>query len=269
MNHQELPSLEKEVVRICQTVGGFIRQEAHAFDRSRIEFKQSFNNLVSYVDKEAEIQLIRELKRILPGSGFLAEEGTHNSDEKHEYEWIIDPLDGTTNFMHGLPVYAISVALTQNDQVILGVVYEVTRDECFHAVKDQPACCNHKAVQVSGVASLQESLLATGFPYYHQDKRDDYLNIIKIFLEQTHGIRRLGSAAIDLAYVACGRMDGFFEYNLNAWDVAAGAFIVQQAGGKVSDFTGGTNFLHGGQLIAAGAVHEAMLRIIHENWYKK
>jgi myo-inositol-1(or 4)-monophosphatase len=268
MNNQDLRSLEKEVVRICQQVGAFIRQEAQAFDRSRIEFKQSFNNLVSYVDKEAEIQLIRELRKILPESGFLAEEGTNNSEEKLEYEWIIDPLDGTTNFMHGLPVFAISVALARHDQVMLGVVYEVTRDECFHAVKGHPAYCNTKPIQVSGVRSLQESLLATGFPYYHQDKRDDYLNIIKIFLEQTHGIRRLGSAAIDLAYVACGRMDGFFEYNLNAWDVAAGTLIVQQAGGTVSDFRGGANFLHGGQLIAAGAVHPQMLEIIQRSWFK-
>ncbi|MCU0356627.1 MAG: inositol monophosphatase [Cyclobacteriaceae bacterium] len=268
MTPEELASLQNEVVQLCRTVGSFIRQEAHAFDRSRIEFKQSFNNLVSYVDKEAEIRLIRELKKLLPESGFLAEEGTANTSEKHEFEWIIDPLDGTTNFMHGLPIYAISVALARNQKVILGVVYDVTRDECYHALDGQPAFCNDNVIQVSQVSTLNESLFATGFPYYHQDKRDDYLDIIKIFLEQSHGIRRLGSAAIDLAYVACGRMEGFFEYNLNPWDVAAGALIVERAGGKVSDFTGGNNFLYGGQLIAAGAVHPQMLEIIQRSWFK-
>ena len=121
-------------------------------------------------------------------------------------------------------------------------------------------------IQVSSVRNLSESLLATGFPYYHTEKKDNYLEIIKTFLEQTHGIRRLGSAAIDLAYVACGRMEGFFEYNLKPWDVAGGAFILQQAGGKVTDFSGGDNYLFGGELCAAGAVHEAMLKVIQEKW---
>jgi myo-inositol-1(or 4)-monophosphatase len=269
MNNNQLVNLEKEVISLCLEVAAFIRNEAQAFDRSRIEFKHGFNNLVSYVDKEAELKLVQGLKKLLPQSGFLAEEGTGISSEQMEYEWIIDPLDGTTNFMHGLPMFAISVALARNKQIILGIVHEINRDECFHAVEHQPAYCNNQRITVSTISSLQESLLATGFPYYHLDKRDDYLEIIKVFLEQTHGIRRLGSAAVDLAYVACGRMEGFFEYNLNAWDVAAGAFIVQQAGGKVSDFSGGDNYLYGGQMIAAGAVHQQMLEIIHPHWYRK
>lgn len=263
----DLEALELEVVSICGEVGRFIRTEAQEFDRSRIEFKQGFNNLVSYVDKEAEQKLVQHLRKILPDSGFLAEEGTGSSSE-HGYNWIIDPLDGTTNFMHGLPPYAISVALANRNQTVLGVVYEITRDECFHARLNGPAQCNNREIRVSPITTLNESLLATGFPYYHLDKKEVYLEIIKLFLDKTHGIRRLGSAAIDLAYVACGRMEGFFEYNLNAWDVAAGAFIVQQAGGKVSDFQGGNNFLHGGELIAAGAVHREMLEAIRSQWYK-
>jgi myo-inositol-1(or 4)-monophosphatase len=264
----DLAALEQEVVAICKEVGGFIRTEAQAFDRSRIEFKQGFNNLVSYVDKEAEQRLVQHLKKIMPDSGFVAEEGTGSSLE-HGYNWIIDPLDGTTNFMHGLPPFAISVALADKTQTVLGVVYEINRDECFHARLNGPARCNGREIKVSAITDLQESLLATGFPYYHLDKKEDYLEIIKLFLERTHGIRRLGSAAVDLAYVACGRMEGFFEYNLNAWDVAAGAFIVQQAGGKVTDFRGGNNFLYGGEMIAAGAVHGEMLEVIQSLWYKK
>lgn len=264
-----LEKIEQAVIRICKEAGGFIRTEALEFDRSRIEFKQGFNNLVSYVDKEAEIQLVRELKKLIPESTFLTEEGTVQTSEGREYCWIIDPLDGTTNFMHGLPIFAISVALAKNNKVVLGVVYEVTHDECFYASAGNGAACNGKPIRVSSISTLNESLLATGFPYYHLDKKDVYLEIIKIFLEQTHGIRRLGSAAVDLAYVACGRFEGFFEYNLNAWDVAAGAFIVQQAGGTVSDFKGGDNYLHGGELIAGGAIHSHLQEIIQSLWYKK
>jgi myo-inositol-1(or 4)-monophosphatase len=205
------------------------------------------------------------LSEIIPGAGFIAEEGT-DSEGTNEYKWIIDPLDGTTNFLHGLPIFAISIGLTRKDQPVLGVVYEVSHKECFHAIEGGKAYCNEKEIHVSRVQSLNESLLATGFPYYHTEKKENYLEIIRIFLEQTHGIRRLGSAAIDLAYVACGRMEGFFEYNLKPWDVAGGAFILQQAGGKVTDFSGGNNFLFGGELCAAGGVQGEMLKVIKDKW---
>ncbi|MCA6379589.1 MAG: inositol monophosphatase [Cytophagales bacterium] len=257
--------IEKQVIQLCEEVGNFIRTENENFDRSRIEQKGSFSNLVSYVDKEAELRLVKRLTEIIPGAGFIAEEGT-DSEGTNEYKWIIDPLDGTTNFLHGLPIFAISIGLTRKEQTILGVVYEVSHKECFHAVEGGKAYCNEKEIHVSRVQSLNESLLATGFPYYHTEKKENYLEIIRIFLEQTHGIRRLGSAAIDLAYVACGRMEGFFEYNLKPWDVAGGAFILQQAGGKVTDFSGGNNFLFGGELCAAGGVHEEMLKVIQDKW---
>ncbi|MBX2965303.1 MAG: inositol monophosphatase [Cyclobacteriaceae bacterium] len=264
-----LANLKKDVIQLCREVGGFIRKEAAEFDRSKIEFKEGFNNLVSYVDKEAEIRLVQALKKFIPDSGFITEEGTAEAIKDQEYIWIIDPLDGTTNFMHGLPVFAISIALAYKNKVVLGAVYDVANDDCYYAIENEPAYCNDKPIRVSSVNTLQESLLATGFPYYHLNKREVYLDIIKLFLEKTHGIRRLGSAAMDLAYVASGKMDGFFEYNLNAWDVAAGAFIVQQAGGKVTDFSGGDNFLYGGELVAAGAVHNEMLRVIHKLWFKQ
>jgi len=148
------------------------------------------------------------------------------------------------------------------------VVYEVSHNECFHAIENGKAYCNDKEIRVSPISSMDESLLATGFPYYRSEKNDQYLNIITTFLDRSHGIRRLGSAAIDLCYVACGRLEGFFEYDLKAWDVAGGAFILQQAGGKVSDFSGGNNFLYGGELCASGNIHEQMLEIIKEKWFK-
>jgi len=262
-----LKELERNVIEVCQEVGEFIYAESVNFDRSRIEQKSGFNNLVSYVDQEAERRLVKVLQQILPQAGFITEEGTIEQSKTKEYNWIIDPLDGTTNYLHGLPIYAISVGLTHFEKPVLGVVFHVVRRECFHAIEDGNAYCNGKIINVSAIPTLQESLLATGFPYYHFDKRDMYLDIIKDFLEKTHGIRRLGSAAIDLAYVACGRLEGYFEYNLNAWDVAAGILIVQQAGGTVTDFKGGSNCLFGGELCAGNKLmHGEMLQLVKEKW---
>lgn len=263
----DLEKIKKGVIEICHETGEFIFQEGASFDRSRIEQKHVFNNLVSYVDKEAEKILVNTLRKLFPAAGFITEEGTVEQSQQHEYNWIIDPLDGTTNFLHGLPLYAISIGLTRNDETILGVVYDICQKECYHAIENSPAFCDDKIIKVSAINSLSESLLATGFPYYHFDKHDLYLDIIKEFLSQTHGIRRLGSAAIDLAYVACGKLEGFFEYNLHPWDVAAGAFIVQQAGGIVTDFKGGNNFLFGNQLCAANSlVYTEMLEVIKTRW---
>src|SRR6478736_2936875 len=253
-----LPSIKKNITDLCNEVGEFILKESQNFDKSRIEQKEGFNNLVSYVDKESERKIVQALEKILPGAGFLAEEGTDRKGT-NDYQWIIDPLDGTTNFTHGLPPFAISIGLAKGKKMVCGVIYEVTKKECFHASEGNPAYMNGKVIHVSPVQTLNECLLATGFPYYHFDKIDAYLDIIKTFLKHTHGIRRLGSAATDLAYVACGRLDGFFESNLNAWDVAAGSFIVQRAGGTVTDFRGGDNHIFGGELCAACPAHPEML----------
>jgi len=260
-----LSTVERNVTELCNEVGEFILTECNNFDKTRIEQKDGFNNLVSYVDKESERKIVQTLEKILPGAGFLAEEGTDRTGTT-EYQWIIDPLDGTTNFTHGLPPFAISIGLARGRKMVLGVIYEVTKKECFHASEGNPAYMNNQVIHVSGVTKLSESLLATGFPYYHFDKIDPYLEIIKTFLKHTHGIRRLGSAATDLAYVACGRLDGFFEYNLNPWDVAAGSFIVEQAGGKVTDFRGGDNHIFGGELCAGGLAQPEMLTIIKNLW---
>jgi len=245
-------------------VGKFIRNESQNFSTEDIEHK-GFNDLVSYVDKEAEKQLVSGCTKILPEAGFIAEEGT--SDKTGDtYNWIIDPLDGTTNFTHGLPVYSISLALQKDDQIVLGIVYEINKNECFYAIEGESAYLNDKQINVSPITKLSGSLLATGFPYYDFEEMSSYLKILKDFMQQTHGLRRMGSAAVDLAYVACGRFEGFFEYNLNAWDVAAGAFIVQQAGGEVSDFKNGNDYLFGREIVAAGKVRSEMLEIIQNHW---
>lgn len=263
-----LEKIEQGVIEICREVGEFISSEGDSFDRSRIEQKSVFNNLVSYVDKESEKVLVKTLGQLFPSAGFITEEGTVEQSREHEYNWIIDPLDGTTNFLHGLPLYAISIGLTREGKPILGVIYDICQKQSYHAIEKCPAYMDNKVIKVSGIPTLSQSLLATGFPYYHFDKRDDYLDIIKEFLNQTHGIRRLGSAAMDLAYVACGKLEGFFEYNLHPWDVAAGTVIVQQAGGKITDFTGGDDFLFGNQFCASNKlVHEEMLNVIKTRWF--
>ncbi len=262
----DLSSVEQHVMELCHEVGEFIRVESLNFDRSQILQKEGFNNLVSYVDKESEKTLVSTLSQLLPGSGILGEEGAAVSSS-NGYLWIIDPLDGTTNFTHGLPPFSISIGLTLHDKPVLGVVYEVTKKEMFHAVEGRPAYCNDQEIKASSIATLNESLFATGFPYYDFPKMEAYLSIIRKFLKQSHGVRRLGSAATDLAYVAAGRFEGFFEYNLNPWDVAAGAFIVQQAGGRVSDFAGSNNFLYGREICAAGKnIHPTMQSLIAGEW---
>lgn len=259
-----MQKLLQDVIVLVKDTGDFIRTESAQFDESKIEYKGK-NDLVSYVDKTAEKMLVQGLDNILPGSGFIAEEGT-SSKRSDIYNWIIDPLDGTTNFTHGIPVFAISIALMKRGQLVLGVVYEVNRDECFHAIKGQGAFLNHMPIKVSPVKTLEKSLLATGFPYYDFEQMHQYLSIINELMQRTHGLRRMGSAAVDLAYTACGRFEGFFEYNLNAWDVAAGALIVQEAGGMVTDFNTGSDFLFGRQIVAGNATQPELLKTIQKHW---
>jgi myo-inositol-1(or 4)-monophosphatase len=214
--------------------------------------------------------LVTGLREILPAAGFLTEEGTTEGlvlpENPQHLRWIIDPLDGTTNFIHQLPIFAISIALMQENEVLVGVVHEVNRDECFYAWLSGGAYCNGAPIAVSPARTLGESLLATGFPYYNFDRIQAYLAILNELMRHTHGLRRMGSAAVDLAYVACGRFEGYFEYNLKPWDVAAGVLIVQEAGGKVGDFKGGRDYVFGRQLVAANAVYDELLAVIQQHW---
>lgn len=211
---------------------------------------KSRNQLVTSLDLEIERQLVRFLKELHPDSTFLTEEKTTEQGNGRN-RWIIDPIDGTTNFVHGIPAYCVSIGLEMNGKVVLGVVFEWNRGEFFHAIAENGAYLNHEKIQVASNTSMQDTLIATGFPYYDYERTSMYLDALEAFMKETRGVRRLGSAALDLAYVACGRFDAFFEYSLSPWDVAAGALLVQEAGGIVSDFSGEGNFLFGQEIIAA------------------
>ena len=262
MNLQEITL---QVASLSRYTGEFVRKAASDFNRESIEYK-GLNDMVSYVDKQTEERLVEGLRKILPEAGFIAEEGTGQKTDNQEFAWIIDPVDGTTNYMHGLPVFAISIALMQNDKIVSGVVYEINRDECFAAWLGGGAYLNEKPIKVSSAKYLKDSLIATGFPYYDFDKMDNYLNISKELMQKSHGLRRLGAASVDLVYVACGRFEGFFEYNLKPWDVAAGTLIVQEAGGKVTDFKGKDDFVFGRELIAGCDMFLELEEVISRNW---
>lgn len=262
---EKLKAICEEVVIISKKAGTFMKREALTFDSSKIEYKGS-NDLVSYVDKESEKLLVEELRRLLPVASFITEEGTVKKAE-NDLVWIIDPLDGTTNFLHGLPLYTVSIALLYQNTLLIGVVYEPNLDECFYAWKEGGAYCNGKRMKVSGETLLSKALIATGFPYSLQNKREVYMQLFGRFAEQTQGMRRIGSAALDLAYVAHGRFEGYYEFNLKIWDIAAGILLVKEAGGKVSDYGGGSDYLFGKEIVAAGGVHEGMLAVMRELWH--
>ncbi len=252
-------------IDLVKDAGVFIRTESKGFDLSKIELKGRSNDLVSYVDKETEKILVAGLRKILPKAGFIGEEGASEKGED-DLQWVIDPLDGTTNFLHGMPSFSISVALIQKTTVLLGVVYEINLDECFYAWKDGGAYLNGNKISISAVTELKQSLIATGFPYSMRGKTDQYFEIIKHMVNDSHGLRRLGSAAVDLCYVACGRFEAYFEFNIHIWDIAAGILLVQEAGGTVTDYSGGDDYLQGKELLAAGSIHSEALAIIKKYW---
>ncbi|MCC8408111.1 inositol monophosphatase [Mucilaginibacter sp. UR6-1] len=259
----DLQAVVLSTVELTKQVGDFIRQERKTFSTDKIEYK-GLNDLVSYVDKTAEQQLVAGLEKILPVAGFITEEKT-TTKIGQVYNWIIDPLDGTTNFIHGLPIFSISIALKEYDELVAGVVYEVNLDECFYAWKGAPAYLNGIEIKVSNTPTLERSLLATGFPYYDFGKQEQYIKLFAELMKSCHGLRRIGSAAVDLAYTACGRFGAFYEYNLNAWDVAAGIVIVKQAGGQVVNFKGGDEVIETRELLATnGKITEEMLQVIQK-----
>lgn len=245
----DLKEICVEIEKAAREASAFIRKESNGFDIKMTE-KKGLNDFVSYVDKGSEKMLVEKLSLLLPEAGFITEEGT-SKKVGLKYCWVIDPLDGTTNFLHGFHPYAISIALMEYDEVIAGVVYEVGGNESFTAWKDGGAWLNGSKIHVSKAEKLADCLVATGFPYNDFDKLDSYMKCLTHLCKHTHGIRRIGSAAIDLAYVACGRFDVFYEYGLHHWDIAAGMLIVREAGGRVSDFSGNEKNLKGEEFIAA------------------
>ncbi len=259
----DLEKLCKQTIKAVKETGSFIRQENLKINTSDVKSK-GLHDYVTYVDKTSEERLVKALNELLPGSGFITEEDTME-DSRREYTWIIDPLDGTTNYIHSIPVFSISVALQHKEKTVMGIIYEINQDECFYSWEGAAAYMNGRQISVTGTETLNESLLATGFPYYDYSKMRPYLRLFEDLMQNSRGVRRLGSAAVDLAYVACGRFDVFYEYSLHAWDVAAGAFLVEQAGGKVCDFSGGSNYIFGGEIITTNALlHDEFMQKIRK-----
>ncbi len=258
----DLPQLTTKVEAIARAAGAFLRQEQQHFSQERVSLK-SLNALVSDVGKNAEKQLVRDLQEIFPEAGFLTEEGTTSQRTSDAYYWVIDPLDGTTNFVHGLPIYSVSIALMHHDVPIIGVVYEVGMDECFSAYQGGGARLNGKKITTSPTTSLADALLATGFPYYDFSGVEGFQKTLEYFYPRTRGIRRIGTAAVDLAYTACGRFEGYFEYGLSPWDVAAGILLVREAGGQVCDYQGGNAPIDSKSIIATNnGVFDDVLKVI-------
>lgn len=252
-----------KIQNLLSSTSHFQLSEQKKLTELKVEEK-SFNQLVSYVDRESERILVEGLQNITPNATFITEEETVTNTKSDEF-WIIDPLDGTTNYLFGLDMYSISIAYYKNHKPIYANVTLPAKNETFKATPDG-ATLNGKPIHVSNRKTLNETLIATGFPYYDFNELDEYIGILKDLMRTTKGLRRMGSAAIDLAYTACGKFDGFFELNLSPWDVAAGAYIVQQAGGKVTDFNNGDNYVFGNSILAGNPeIHKELLNVVKKN----
>ena len=240
-------------VKAARRAGNIINRGARDLDLLTVTSKGP-KDFVSEVDRAAEGAIVDTLLEAYPDHAILAEEGTakgRNADADNI--WIIDPLDGTTNFLHGFPQYCVSIGLQQRGQITQGVVYDPVRNDLFTASRGRGAFLNDRRIRVSRRDHLRDCLIGTGFPFRDGSYLDVYLQMMKTMIEQTAGVRRPGAAALDLAYVAAGFYDGFFELGLNPWDVAAGSLLIQEAGGLIGDLQGDANFLHNGQVIAANA----------------
>ncbi|MEN8262904.1 MAG: inositol monophosphatase family protein [Nitrospirota bacterium] len=238
--------------------GDFIRKNIGNISNYNINIKQA-SDFVTDIDRESEQIIIRIIKKDYPYHHFLTEESLKDADTD-DYRWIIDPLDGTTNFIHGYPVFSVSIALEYQGEIILGLVYDPLREEIFSAEKGKGAFLNGSPFRVSSVSNLDSSIIATGFPFRKKDMIDDYLKLFKNIFHRVSDIRRGGSAALDLSYVACGRCEGFFEIGLSPWDVAAGSILVKEAGGVFTDFSGNSDHIFTGNIVAGTpALHGEIL----------
>ncbi len=226
-------------------------------------------DLVTNFDRRSQAMIIAHLSGLFPDHDFLAEEGLSHATNSH-FCWIIDPIDGTTNFAHGYPVYSVSIALQKDGQTVVGVIYDPTRDEMFSAAGNQGAHINGHKISVSITRELTHSLLSTGFPYDIRESSDNNLDHFADLATRAQAVRRCGSAALDLSYVACGRLDGFWELKLSPWDVAAGILIVWEAGGQVSDFRGGDPDIFGKEIVASnGQIHDSLLQVLTQRRQNK
>jgi myo-inositol-1(or 4)-monophosphatase len=263
MNHQQTLAL---AVSLARAAGESLRQGQN--QQKQISRKSSSVDLVTEFDHAAEALIVSQLRQAFPGHRILAEEGGESRAGESPYTWYIDPLDGTVNFAHGYPFFAVSIALYERQQPVLGVIYEPLRDECFHAVAGEGAYLTVAGttamIRVSSEEKLGAGLLATGFPYDRQTSNHDNVVQTAAFLKRAQGLRRAGSACLDLAYVAAGRLDGYWEYKLSPWDVAAGILLVQEAGGQVTAVDGGgVQLTYPVSLVASnGRIHNQMLDVL-------
>lgn len=249
-----------DVCGIARGAGGYIESQRKVFTRGKVELKGD-HDPVSYVDREAERMVVSQLERLIPGAGFITEEGTVRSGMEREWKWIVDPLDGTVNFIHGLPPYCVSIALMRGAELVMGVVYEITRDEMFCAWSGSEARLNGEVIKAPEAETLSDALVAVGFSGSDEREVRSFLDRVDYFQKNSYGVRRTGSAAANIVYVASGRMEAFSQANLSAWDVAGGAFIAMRAGAAVSDFSGGDDFIFGREIVVcAPKIHKEFLR---------
>jgi myo-inositol-1(or 4)-monophosphatase len=252
-------------VKAARRAGSVINRASFDLDKLTVEQK-SQNDFVSEVDRAAEQAVIQVLKEAYPQHSILAEE-SGLEDNKSEYQWIIDPLDGTTNFLHGFPQYCVSIALAVKGVVQHGVIFDPVRNDLFTTSKGAGAFLNDRRIRVSKTVNLKDALLGTGFPYKEFSNFDRYIATFKEMTQKSSGVRRPGAAALDLAYVACGRFDGFWEMGLNPWDVAAGGLLIQEAGGLIADFKGESDWLNSGTLVCGTPkVFAPMLGIVQSHF---
>jgi myo-inositol-1(or 4)-monophosphatase len=250
-------------VKAALRAGKVINRASLDLDRVRVSTKRH-NDFVTEVDKAAEAAIIEVLREAYPEHAILAEES--GSSGASDYQWIIDPLDGTTNFIHGFPQYAVSIAMAHRGALTHAVVYDPNRNELFTASKGRGAFLNDRRIRVTQRAKLQEALLGTGFPFRVFDHLDAYMAMFREFTQKSAGVRRPGAAALDLAYVAAGRLDGFWEIGLSPWDMAAGALLITEAGGLVGDLTGEPGYMESGAIVGANPkVFVQMLQLIGAN----
>ena len=249
-------------VRAARAAGDVILRYHNQIDLLTIENK-SINDFVSEVDKTAEKAIINEIKKAFPKHSILAEESGEILGDS-DFQWIIDPLDGTTNYLHGFPQYAVSIALLEKQAMTHAVIYDPFKEELFTASKGDGAYLNNERIRVTVSNGLQDTLIGTGFPFKDPQHLDCYLETFKAIHPHVSGIRRAGSAALDLAYLAAGRLDGFWEIGLNSWDIAAGSLLVKEAGGFIGDFSGRDQYMETGNVVAGNAdVYKALLKKIH------
>lgn len=256
----DLELLTDKVRKLAIETGAFIRNERKKFLRERVEKKHA-HDYVSYVDKESEKRIVAFLAELLPEAGFIAEEGSATLTDE-PYCWLVDPLDGTTNFIHDNAPYCVSIALRNKEELLLGVVYEICRDECYWTYKGAPSFLNGEVIYVSSVDTLDDAFIAMGFPYNAEAYKPLALTLVNECYGNVAGLRLMGAAA-ELCYVAAGRFDARVEAFIGPWDIAAGVLILQNAGGMVTDFKGGDEFYSGHQVLASnGKIHNFLLNII-------